>query len=91
MDSAKGKVGGQGTGGEIEKKEDELVAQTEEAEGVMRNVLDTPEPLRNLSELIIAQIEFHKRAHEILVELQPTVEQLQEEQEADYRKARGSA
>ena len=54
-------------------------------------VLDTPEPLRNLSELIAAQMDFHKRAHEILSELAPTVDGLQEEQEADYRKSRGNA
>lgn len=66
---------------EIEAKEDEFVAQTEEAVGVMQNVLDTPEPLRNLAELIAAQIEFHKKAYEILNELGPVVDQLQVEQE----------
>ena len=66
---------------EIESKEDEFVAQTEEAVGVMKNVLDTPEPLRNLAELIAAQIEFHKKAYEILSELGPVVDQLQVEQE----------
>jgi hypothetical protein len=82
---------------EIEHKEDEFVAQTEEATGVMKNVswfgmqwretaddeqvLDTPEPLRNLAELIAAQLEFHKKAYEILSDLAPTVDQLQVEQE----------
>ncbi|TQS32865.1 hypothetical protein Golomagni_06807, partial [Golovinomyces magnicellulatus] len=73
---------------EIEKAEDEFVTQTEEAVGVMKNVLDTPEPLRNLSELIAAQIEYHKKAAEILGELAPLVEGLQTEQEATYRKSR---
>jgi len=45
-------------------------------------VLDTPEPLRNLAQLIAAQMEFHKHAYEILSELMPVVEGLQEEQEA---------
>lgn len=54
-------------------------------------MLDTPEPLRNLSELIAAQMEFHKHAYEVMSELAPTVEGLQEEQEADYRKSRGNA
>ncbi|KAJ3478414.1 hypothetical protein NLG97_g8587 [Lecanicillium saksenae] len=76
---------------EIEKAEDEFVTQTEEAVGVMKNVLDTPEPLRNLSELINAQIEYHKKASEILAELAPIVEQLQTEQEANYRKSREDA
>lgn len=45
-------------------------------------VLDTPEPLRNLAELISAQMEYHKKAYEILSELAPTIEGLQVEQEA---------
>lgn len=44
-------------------------------------VLDTPEPLRNLADLIAAQLEFHKKAYEILSELAPTVDALQVEQE----------
>jgi hypothetical protein len=46
-----------------------------------RQVLDTPEPLRNLTDLIAAQLEYHKRAYEILSELAPVVDQLQVEQE----------
>ncbi|KAE8839154.1 hypothetical protein HRS9139_03537 [Pyrenophora teres f. teres] len=65
----------------IEQAEDEFVGQTEEAVGVMKNVLDTPEPLRNLADLIAAQLEYHKKAYEILSELAPVVEQLQVEQE----------
>ncbi|AEO66882.1 uncharacterized protein THITE_2170419 [Thermothielavioides terrestris NRRL 8126] len=76
---------------EIEKAEDEFVTQTEEAVGVMKNVLDSPEPLRNLAELIAAQMEFHKKAHEILSELAPVIDGLQVEQEASYRKSRESA
>jgi len=44
-------------------------------------VLDTPEPLRNLSELIAAQMQFYKQAYEILAELAPEVDGLQEQQE----------
>ncbi|KAI1398334.1 BAR domain-containing protein [Hypoxylon fuscum] len=76
---------------EIEKAEDEFVTQTEEAVGVMKNVLDTPEPLRNLAELVAAQLEYHKKAAEILSELSPVIEGLQVEQEANYRKSRESA
>lgn len=50
-------------------------------------VLDTPEPLRNLSELIAAQIEYHKKAYEVLSELAPVIENLQTEQEV--RRASG--
>ena len=44
-------------------------------------VLDTLEPLRNLAELIAAQLEFHKKAYEILSDLAPEIDQLQVEQE----------
>ncbi|KAI9741709.1 MAG: hypothetical protein M1834_000094 [Cirrosporium novae-zelandiae] len=76
---------------EIEQREDEFVGQTEEAVGVMKNVLDTPEPLRNLADLIAAQLEYHKKAYEILSELAPVVDGLQVEQEASYRKSREGA
>jgi hypothetical protein len=46
-----------------------------------RQVLDTPEPLRNLADLIAAQLEYHKKAYEILSELAPVVDGLQVEQE----------
>lgn len=44
-------------------------------------VLDSPEPLRNLADLIAAQLEYHKKAYEILSELAPVVDGLQVEQE----------
>ncbi|ROT39460.1 BAR domain-containing protein [Sodiomyces alkalinus F11] len=70
---------------EVEKAEDEFVTQTEEAVAIMKNVLDTPEPLRNLADLIAAQIEYHKKSYEILSELAPIVDGLQVEQETSYR------
>ncbi|ANB15503.1 Gvp36p [Sugiyamaella lignohabitans] len=73
---------------EVEHAEDEFVAATEEAVSVMKNVLDTPEPLRNLLELITAQLAFHKAASEILGDLLPEIETLQSEQESTYRKSR---
>jgi len=79
------------TASEIEAAEDEFVSQTEEAVGVMKNVLDTPEPLRNLADLIAAQLEFHKKAYEILSELAPVVDGLQVDQEAKYRQSREGA
>jgi ABC-type Fe3+-citrate transport system substrate-binding protein len=54
-------------------------------------VLDTPEPLRNLADLIAAQLEYHKKAYEILSELAPVIDNLQVEQEATYRKSREGA
>lgn len=73
---------------EVETAEDEFVGCTEEAVGVMKNVLDTPEPLRNLADLVQAQLEFHKKAFEVYSELAPLIENLQVEQEANYRKSR---
>ncbi|MCJ1447151.1 MAG: hypothetical protein MMC23_007660 [Stictis urceolatum] len=104
LDAAKAKAKGGFTGGqvksesewseetrqEIEGKEDEFVGQTEEAVGVMKNTLDTPEPLRNIADLIAAQLEYHKKAYEILSELAPVVDGLQVEHEASYRKGRDS-
>lgn len=54
----------------------------------MRNVLDTPEPLRNLVELARAQAEYHQRAADILEEVAKSVGDLQMEQETEWRKAR---
>ncbi|RMZ79247.1 hypothetical protein DV737_g3513, partial [Chaetothyriales sp. CBS 132003] len=76
---------------EIEAKEDDFVSQVEEAQGVMKNVLDTPEPLRNLADLIAAQLEYHKKAYEILSDLAPVIDQLQVDQEASYRQSREGA
>jgi len=56
-----------------------------------QEVLDTPEPLRNLADLIAAQLEYHKKAYEILSELAPEIDQLQVEQESTYRKSREGA
>ncbi|KAI9736084.1 MAG: hypothetical protein M1818_006260 [Claussenomyces sp. TS43310] len=67
---------------EIEQAEDEFVGQTEEAK-----VLDTPEPLRNLADLIAAQLEYHKKAYEILAELAPVIDNLQVEQEVRRHEA----
>jgi hypothetical protein len=50
-------------------------------------VLDSPEPLRNLSELVSAQIEYHKKAYDVLSELAPVIEGLQTEQEVGHASA----
>ncbi len=72
----------------IEQAEDGFVEKVDEATSVMRNVLDTPEPLRNLVELAKAQAEYHFRAGEILEEVSKTVGEIQMDQETEYRKAR---
>lgn len=76
---------------EVEQAEDEFVAATEEAVGVMKNALDTPEPLRNIVELVSAQLAYHKLAYETLKDLLPEVEELQSQQETKYRESREAA
>lgn len=97
LDAAKGKASAGGKHEEsysesqrkaIEAAEDSFVEKVDEATSVMRNVLDTPEPLRNLVELAKAQAEFHQRAAEILEEVSKSVGDIQMDQEANYRKAR---
>jgi hypothetical protein len=73
---------------ELEAKEDEFISAVDEASSIMRNVLDTPEPLRNLVELVKAQAEYHQRAADILEEVAKGVTDIQMEQETSYRKAR---
>lgn len=58
---------------------------------ILIQVLDTPEPLRNLADLIAAQLEYHKKAYEILSDLAPVIDQLQVDQEASYRTSREGA
>ena len=72
----------------IEQAEDAFVEKVDEATSVMRNVLDTPEPLRNLVELVRAQAAFHARANEILEDVEKGISEIQMEQEDGYRKAR---
>ena len=72
----------------IEAAEDVFVEKVDEATSVMRNVLDTPEPLRNIAELAKAQAEFHARAAEILEDVSKDISDIQMEQETSYRKAR---
>ena len=97
LDAAKGRAAAGGRHEEsyseqqkraIEQAEDVFVEKVDEATSVMRNVLDTPEPLRNIAELVKAQAEFHARAAEILEEVSRSVDEIQMDQETSYRKAR---
>jgi hypothetical protein len=97
LDAAKSRAGAGGkheesyseaTRAAIEQAEDTFVEKVDEATSVMRNVLDTPEPLRNLSELVRAQAEYHARAAEILEEVSKNIGEIQMEQETAWRKAR---
>uniref|UniRef100_A0A1D1XNU9 Protein GVP36 n=1 Tax=Anthurium amnicola TaxID=1678845 RepID=A0A1D1XNU9_9ARAE len=73
---------------EVEQAEDKFVAAVEEATKLMKSVLETPEPLRNLAELVAAQLAFYKEAHETLAELAPEIDEMQVTQEALYRNSR---
>lgn len=73
---------------ELEQAEDDFVSATEEAVSVMKNILDTPEPLRNLSDFIAAQLSYYKASVEVLSQLLPEIDELQSEQESKYREGR---
>lgn len=73
----------------IEQAEDSFVEKVDEATSIMRNVLDTPEPLRNVVALAKAQAEFHQKAADILEDVAKNLDEIQMEQETAYRKARG--
>jgi hypothetical protein len=66
-----------------EKKEERTTSKADHT-WLSLQVLDTPEPLRSLAELIAAQLEYHKKAYEILSELAPEVDALQVDQEVSH-------
>lgn len=72
------------TRADVDHAEDEFVAKVEEATGIMKNCLDTPEPLRNLVELVRAQREFYETAASVLKEVESEIEAAQNEQEVSH-------
>jgi len=74
---------------EVENAEDDLVQKTEVAIQQMKAVLDNPEPLKNLNELVKAQLIYHSQAAETLQAVQGEIEELSVAADADYRKSRG--
>jgi hypothetical protein len=73
---------------EVENAEDDLVQKTEVAITLMKAVLDNPEPIKNLNELIKAQLRFYAVAAESLSAVQGEIEELSVAAEGDYRKSR---
>ncbi|KAJ2956269.1 hypothetical protein NQZ79_g7865 [Umbelopsis isabellina] len=73
---------------EVEQAEDQFVAAVEEATNLMKIALENPEPLRNLADLIAAQVAYYKEAHELLAELAPEIDEMQVTQESLYRNSR---
>lgn len=77
--------------GEVEKAEDEFVAAVEEATGVMKGCLASPEALSNLADLVAAQHEYHKRAADVLDALVKEVADQKGIKEAEFRESRASS
>ncbi|KAH9979566.1 BAR domain-containing family protein [Lactifluus volemus] len=73
---------------EVENAEDDLVQKTEVAITLMKAVLDNPEPIKNLNELLRAQLRFYTYAAEALSSVQGEIEELSVAAEGDYRKSR---
>jgi len=73
---------------DVENAEDDLVQKTEIAIGMMKAVLENPESLKNLNELVKAQLVFHTIAAEALQTAQTEIEELSIAAEGDYRKSR---
>ncbi|KAH8826802.1 BAR domain-containing family protein [Flagelloscypha sp. PMI_526] len=73
---------------EVENAEDDLVQKTEVAITLMKAVLDNPEPLKNLNELVKAQLTFFATAAEALNGVQGEIEDLSVAAEGEYRKSR---
>ncbi|KZO97235.1 hypothetical protein CALVIDRAFT_545194 [Calocera viscosa TUFC12733] len=73
---------------EVENAEDDLVQKTEVAITLMKTLLDNPEPLKNLNELVKAQLIFHSTAAEALQAVQGDIEELTVAAEGEYRKSR---
>ncbi|EIW77824.1 hypothetical protein CONPUDRAFT_61964 [Coniophora puteana RWD-64-598 SS2] len=70
---------------EVENAEDDLVQKTEVAITLMKNVLDNPEPLKNLNDLVKAQLNYYAQAAEALQAAQGEIEELSVGAEGDYR------
>jgi hypothetical protein len=73
---------------EVENAEDDLVQKTEVAITLMKTVLENPEPLKNLNELVKAQLSFYSAAAEALSGVQGDIEELSVAAEGEYRKSR---
>ncbi|KAJ3409171.1 hypothetical protein HDV05_004564 [Chytridiales sp. JEL 0842] len=70
---------------EMEATEDEFVAAVDDAMGKMTLVVENPEPLKNLADLVAAQLQYFKEAHETLAALSPEIDELQVTNEALLR------
>ncbi|WVQ70926.1 hypothetical protein IAR50_000451 [Cryptococcus sp. DSM 104548] len=74
----------------VEEAEDRLVQNTETAIGLMKAVLENPEPLQNISNLVKAQLIYYSTAAETLSGIQGQIEEAATAAEGDYRQSRGA-
>ncbi|KAI9330982.1 BAR domain-containing family protein [Obelidium mucronatum] len=72
----------EGARAEMEATEDAFVAAVDDAMSKMTLVVESPEPLRNLADLVAAQLNYFKAAHEALAALSPEIDELQITSEA---------
>ncbi|KAG2131713.1 BAR domain-containing family protein [Suillus bovinus] len=70
---------------DVENAEDDLVQKTEVAITLMKTVLENPEPLKNLNELVKAQLLYFAAAAEVLSSAQGEIEELSVAAEGEYR------
>ncbi|KIK64227.1 hypothetical protein GYMLUDRAFT_162047 [Collybiopsis luxurians FD-317 M1] len=70
---------------EVENAEDDLVQKTEVAITLMKTVLENPEPLKNLNELVKAQLSYYSAAADALSSVQGEIEELSVAAEGEYR------
>ncbi|KAL0948145.1 hypothetical protein HGRIS_010762 [Hohenbuehelia grisea] len=73
---------------EVENAEDDLVQKTEVAITLMKTVLENPEPIKQLNELVKAQLIYFNAAAESLSAVQGEIEELSVAAEGEYRKSR---
>ncbi|KAK6519477.1 hypothetical protein TWF281_003311 [Arthrobotrys megalospora] len=76
---------------EVETLEDKFIVAMEDAVRAMSELLNTPEPLRGLSAMVHAQLEYHQAAVDALQDVTESINGLQREQEASYRQSRDTA
>lgn len=72
---------------ELAHAEEAFNTALKDAQYKIRLVVESPEILRNLSDLVNAQLAFYKEAFEALSELAPEIDELQVTQEALFRNA----
>ncbi|KAJ3197283.1 hypothetical protein HK101_004764 [Irineochytrium annulatum] len=61
---------------EMEAAEDEFVAVVDDAMGKMATVIDNPQPLKCLADLVSAQLSYFKTACEVMAQVAPEIDEL---------------